>query len=255
MNLYNIVRDRYDYDEKTGWLTWKKNKMRAGYLHKSSGYRAIKVKGKGYSEHRIIWLWFYGYDPENEIDHKNRIKHCNWISNLREATRSCNNKNKGIYCNNKTGITGILKLKNGKYQAFIKNRNYKGIFLGSFNTLLDGAKVRYKAEVEYNYENCNSTSTALKYIKDNEPEWFNGEMQVKRIKKEISKKQSGVPGVCFHKKNNNWVVANTVNYKRLYLGSFIKLDDAVIARYKSEVKYKKTENSKAYDYLIKRNLI
>ena len=177
MNLYEVVRDRFDYDEKTGWLTWKNgyrknwNGTRAGGLN-DRGYRKIKIDGKSYYEHRIIWLWFYGYLPENEIDHRNRIKDCNWISNLREARRSCNMRNAGLSKNNTTGIVGVSELKNGKFLVRITNNKGKRICLGTFDIFLEAVKVRYLSEIKYNYENCNSTSTALKFIKGNDPEWL-----------------------------------------------------------------------------------
>ena len=255
--LYNIVKDRFDYDEKTGWLTWKncKNGKRAGGLDKTYGYRHIKINKKVYKEHRIIWLWKYGYLPENQIDHINRIKDCNEISNLREVSRSCNNKNIGLRCNNKTRITGVFELKDGKYKVYIKDKNYKSIDLGYFNILLDAAKARYLGEVKYSYENCNSTSTALKYIKDNDPGWLNGEMKIERNKQLKAKKQSNVKGISFNKLNNKWRTYIFINKKEIHLGYFIDLIDAVKIRYKAEILYNKTKNSQAYSYLTERNLI
>ena len=255
--LYNIVKNRFNYDEKTGWLIWKnchyknKNGTRAGGLIKSTGYRTITIDKNNYYEHRIIWLWCNEYDTENQIDHINRIKDDNRICNLREATPSCNMKNIGLKCNNTTGIIGVYQLKNGNFSIEINNNNKK-INLGTYNTLLEAAKARYKAEVEYNYENCNSTSTALKYIKDNDPEWLNGDMQVN---KSNSNKTSGIKGVSFNIRENKWKVYIFINKKRINLGRFIKLDDAVMARYEAEILYNQTENSQAFNYLKERNLI
>ena len=256
MSLYDIVRDRYNYDEKTSWLTWKNSKRkkwngkRAGCLRKD-GYRIIRIDRENYLEHRIIWLWCKGFDTENEIDHINRKRDDNRISNLREATPSCNQKNKGISCNNKTGVNGVSRLKNGKFRVYIYDNKGEQIPLGNFNTLLDGSKARYLGEVEYNYENCNSTSTALKYIKDNEPEWLNGNMQVEKN----GNKTSNVKGVSFNKVSNKWKSYIWIDKKTIYLGSFIDLDDAVMTRYEAEVKYNKTKDSQAYGYLIERNLL
>ena len=260
--LYNIVRDRYNYNSETGWLTWKnckyqkKNGMRAGSLIKSTGYRTLNINNKTYKEHRIIWLWYNGYLPETgiEIDHWNRIKDDNKISNLREKTHSCNQKNKGIGCDNKTGIVGVPEPRNGKYEPNIRNNKGKRIYLNCFDTLIEAVKARYKAEVKYNYENCNSTSTTYQYIKDNDPEWLKGEMEVN---KSNSNKSSGIKGICFHKQSNKWEVYIYIDKKRINFGLFDKseLDDAVTARYEAEVKYNRTKNSQAYDYLIERDLI
>ena len=257
MDLYEIIRDRFNYNDETGWLTWKNcyfksmDGKRAGSLRKD-GYREISINNKTYKEHRIIWLWFYGYLPENQIDHRNRRKDCNWISNLREATPSCNNKNKGIQCNNKTGIIGVSETKDGRFRVYIKDNNYKSIDLGTFNTLLDGAKARYLGEVEYNYENCNSTSTAYQYIKDNDPEWLNSEM---KVNKSNPNKTSGIKGICFDKINDKWMVYIQINKKRKHLGRFIELDNAVKVRYEAEILYNQTKDSQSYSYLIERKLL
>lgn len=48
---------------------------------------------------------------------------------------------------------------------------------------------------------------------------------------------SGVTGVKWHKKQQKWIANITINYKRIWLGSFVDFDDAVKARKKAEEKY------------------
>lgn len=48
---------------------------------------------------------------------------------------------------------------------------------------------------------------------------------------------SGVTGVKWHSRDNVWESCITVNYKRIYLGRFIKFEDAVKARKEAEEKY------------------
>jgi hypothetical protein len=60
---------------------WKQNSL---------GYVQIKISGKLYHAHRLAWLYVYGYMPEKEIDHINRIRDDNRIANLREATSQLN---------------------------------------------------------------------------------------------------------------------------------------------------------------------
>ena len=48
---------------------------------------------------------------------------------------------------------------------------------------------------------------------------------------------SGTTGVVWNKKNNKWIAQITVNYKNIYLGSFINFEDAVKARKEAEEKY------------------
>jgi len=72
------------YDSESGYLL--RNGKRAGSLH-PSGYRYVKVIGRNFYEHRLAWALFYDEDPyPYEIDHINRNRGDNVISNLRKAT-------------------------------------------------------------------------------------------------------------------------------------------------------------------------
>lgn len=84
------------------WLDGKK----VGTTSKRDGYRRVCVSGKMWLEHKLIYLYHKGFVP-NFVDHKNRIRHDNRISNLREATKSENGINKGKQSNNKSGYTGV----------------------------------------------------------------------------------------------------------------------------------------------------
>lgn len=91
------LKEYFDYDPKTGSLTWKKltkgSKAKlgaeAGTLFK--GYRRLKFKTIKLLVHRIIYKWMTGIDPEQlDIDHKNGDRSDNRWCNLRAATRSQN---------------------------------------------------------------------------------------------------------------------------------------------------------------------
>ena len=182
--LRDLVQYKFNYNEETGWLTWKnckykkKNGKRVGSLNKLTGYKHIQINGKGYLEHIIIWLWFYGVLPDYDIDHINRIKDDNKIINLRETNHSCNMKNIGLKSNNKTDITGVRK--NGS--AFISNNKNKLIWLGVGITLLESAKLRYIGELKHNYLNCNDNSSAYNYILKHDSQWFSTNLEVQFIK-------------------------------------------------------------------------
>ncbi len=134
------------------------------------GYKRTMVDGKRYLNHRLIWLWHFGYFPENQVDHINRVRDDNRIENLREVSQSCNTKNSKQRKNTSSGITGISWCKGtNKWQAHIKIPN-KQLYLGYYDTLLEAAKARWNAEVERGWPNCNTTSSALKYIKEYENE-------------------------------------------------------------------------------------
>ncbi len=48
---------------------------------------------------------------------------------------------------------------------------------------------------------------------------------------------SGHIGVSWHKGQNKWTAGIKVNYKRIHLGSYDNIDDAIRARRKAEVEY------------------
>ena len=48
---------------------------------------------------------------------------------------------------------------------------------------------------------------------------------------------SGVTGVTWYKKNSKWIAQIYVNEKRIYLGSFTNIEDAIQARLEAEKKY------------------
>lgn len=76
-----------------------------------------------------------------EIDHINRDKLDNRKSNLRICTRAENNRNRGTFSNNKTGLKGAYKRRN-KYQSIIRH-NGKTFYLGTFDT----AELAHKAYI------------------------------------------------------------------------------------------------------------
>lgn len=88
------------FDYRDGNLYWKvrtgkRNKVgaRAGSLN-GQGYRYMRLHGKAYPEHRVIWEMHYGSIPDDkEIDHINRIRDDNRIENLRLVTHRQNKQN------------------------------------------------------------------------------------------------------------------------------------------------------------------
>jgi HNH endonuclease len=87
----------------------------------------------------------YGAFPVGSLDHVNGIKTDNRISNLREATHAENQRNQGMYCNNKTGYKGVhWANRERKYiaQCSVNGREHN---LGSFDT----AEAAYQAYREF----------------------------------------------------------------------------------------------------------
>jgi hypothetical protein len=117
----------------------------AGDLN-SIGYWRIAINCSRYSAHRLAWLYVYGSWPKDQIDHINRIRHDNRISNLREVTISQNLQNVGLRTDNTSGYKGVCwSNKHRKWQAQIKINNVY-LCLGRFKSLDDAIAVRKQAE-------------------------------------------------------------------------------------------------------------
>jgi HNH endonuclease len=127
------LRELLDYDPKTGEFRWKVNTSstgRAGAIAgclDNRGYRYIRIDGRLLLAHRIAWAMCYGRWPK-EIDHKNRDKSDNRIANLRSATRSQNNANRG------KRPVGVYPNSHGERWYAKVRKNCKDIRLGSFPT-------------------------------------------------------------------------------------------------------------------------
>ena len=103
----------------------------AGSLQ-STGYILICVDGKRYLAHRLAYLYMTGTWPPAMIDHRDTRKHNNVWTNLRPATQSENQLNKGAYKNNLLGHKNISKTRYS-YQVIVQ-----GVFLGC-SVCLDAA--------------------------------------------------------------------------------------------------------------------
>jgi hypothetical protein len=89
-----------------GTITRNDRKNSLGSYDKD-GYLILKIKGKQFKAHRIVWLLNNGEFPEMEIDHINRVRTDNRIENLRLATRQIQIENTTRLPNKDTGVVGI----------------------------------------------------------------------------------------------------------------------------------------------------
>lgn len=165
------VKEIIKYDPETGILTWRKPSRRttvtgkeAGSLNQN-GYREVEIGGKTYKAHRLAWLYVHGYLPESYLDHLDRVRDNNRISNLREVNQSCNMKNSSLYSTNKSGVAGVYWNKDAeKWHARVIDKNGKRVHLGHFIDLQDAVKARYDGEVKFGYPECAIESTAKQFL-------------------------------------------------------------------------------------------
>jgi hypothetical protein len=115
MERAKIIYDDYVLFENGVILSIIKNRFLDGSVS-SGGYIIINLNGKNYRLHRLLAQSFIenpnGYD---EVDHIDRNRLNNDLSNLRWCSRSQNSHNHSKQSNNTTGEIGISKLtKRGK---------------------------------------------------------------------------------------------------------------------------------------------
>ena len=149
------LRSILDYDPETGIFTWKAStsrRVKAGDIAGSLdglGYLRLSVRSRPYRAHRLAWLHTYGVWPKDQIDHINRIRTDNRISNLREVSHKQNGQNRSKPSNNTSGHPGVVWHKRiSKWQVKIKH-NYKYIHIGYFTNLEDAVAARKAAEKLY----------------------------------------------------------------------------------------------------------
>lgn len=131
-----------DYHPETGTFTRRKAAggqpvgSLAGALNKM-GYRQISVAGKLHYAHRLVWLAETGAFPEDVIDHVNRVKDDNRISNLRVVSHKQNMENTGLYAHNTSGYKGVIWDKQtNKWLARVIHSG-KQVFAGRFENAYD----------------------------------------------------------------------------------------------------------------------
>lgn len=128
-----------DYDPGTGRFVWKINASTKAQVGKdagtldSYGYTIIRFQGKGYKAHRLAWILTYGEEPDGLIDHINRVRSDNRISNLRVVDAHQNAQNLGIHKKNRSGYRWVSWFSQyGQWKARFNYRS-KSVFVGYFD--------------------------------------------------------------------------------------------------------------------------
>jgi len=161
---------KYYFDYVDGKLIWKNprgTKVKPGDIAgcvSGSGYLHLKIEGKQYQNHRIIWLWHYGYFPENDLDHRDQDKTNNRIENLREVGQVCNSRNCGSPKNNTSGVKGISYHKHRRKWYVHIEILYEQKHIGSHHDFTEAVAHRLAAEQCVGWEGCDSSSPAFLYM-------------------------------------------------------------------------------------------
>lgn len=147
----------FRYESGTGKLFWRVRPSRAvktntevGYMN--DGYLKVRLKGRGYFAHRIIWAILHPEDPVaegEEIDHIDHNRTNNRPENLRKVRGIDNRRNKSKDTRNTSGVTGVgWHSYHKKWQAKISIDGVR-IYLGLFRNIGDAIAARKAAEVKY----------------------------------------------------------------------------------------------------------
>lgn len=153
---HEYITSILDYNPDTGIFTWKiytnsraKIGNPAGYIQPGTGYMKLTINNIKYAAHRVAWFYTYKQWPKDMIDHIHGIKHDNRLCNLREATNSQNQRNRGPNKNNTSGYKGVhLDKQRNKWNAIIEH-NKKKYFLGTFDNPEDAAIAYQAAAIRY----------------------------------------------------------------------------------------------------------
>ena len=170
----SLLKEALNYNPDTGIFTWKlkfNKHIQIGSTAGSrttDGYISIRLFGANFLAHRLAFLYMTGKFPHKnlEIDHKDRIKHHNWWSNLRAKSHQCNIRNTGNLKNNTSGVKGVIFVFGAdKWRASIKiNKVQK--YLGYYGDFDNAVCARLAAEQCVNWSGCDSDSPAFQYVQN-----------------------------------------------------------------------------------------
>jgi hypothetical protein len=152
------IRTVLDYNEKTGEFTWKllscdEKKGNITTFSSESKYMFIRIGENLYNCARLAWMYYYGVEPNGDIDHIDGNRSNNSISNLRDIPHSINSLIRQIKSNNTSGSIGVRWRKDrNKWQARIKVNGIEK-HLGHFDDKNDAVKIyeEYKKNILNEY--------------------------------------------------------------------------------------------------------
>lgn len=143
----SILMQCLNYDPITGVFTWVKGvstrarivpgSLAGGYSPK--GYLLIGVGGKNYLASRLAFLYMNGSWPTLLMDHIDRNPRNNAWSNLREVTRSENNRNKGTHPDKTSKFRGVSK-RDDKWLVVIRV-NGKPKYMGQYKCEQEAGRI------------------------------------------------------------------------------------------------------------------
>jgi len=176
------INENFRYEPDTGLIYYKKSPTTFGPKRNTNkptgfitpkGYVRVFFRINNHNEkilaHRLAWYLYYGEVPTNLIDHIDQNKSNNKIDNLRESNNSKNVRHSSIQKaklrKRKEGCCiGVYKMTNTKscnlkkpYAAMHRIDNVT-LYLGSYTTMVEAAKIRDAYAIEKHGSGCGPTN-------------------------------------------------------------------------------------------------
>jgi len=164
------LRQRFDYDPEEGVLRWREPCRRkavgdvAGSFAEDY-YTRVYLDGVHYMEHRLVWAWLYGDEPDF-IDHINQNKADNRAANLRSVDQHTNCRNARRSRRNTSGVTGVWFDTAQELWFAMISLNGKRHFLGKFKLFDDAVAARKAAEIKFGFHKNHGRSKTHALIAD-----------------------------------------------------------------------------------------
>lgn len=223
-----------------GYVMNRNNKI-LGYISKSTGYVAFTFNNTRYTAHRVIYEAFHNVklQPHQQINHINRIKNDNRITNLEVV----NNQQNAQWTINRTGtFKGAQWNKtHNKWRAELKY-NGENNFLGYYDTELEAGKAYNDFALHLNHtQDCKYLLNSIE-----EPDYQPVPRNIPEENKQSflqNKSCSEYIGVQYNKLRNNYYSQIKYNGKSYFLGS--NKDAIQLAKiYNQQATYFNTQNPK-----------
>lgn len=151
--LFWRERPRKYFKSEGSWKAWNKQYPGKEALNTDDTYKYKqgRIFGKLHLAHKIIWMMCFEKWPDGEIDHIDKDRSNNRLTNLRDVTHLDNMKNLTVFSSNTSGVSGVKFYKALSKWMVTINVNKKRLHLGYYTDFDEALRVRKAAEIIFGY--------------------------------------------------------------------------------------------------------